>query len=57
MGETYMEGNALALLLSSVIGLVLMFAQLKLFSIDTKLRRIVELMEHQARQQPGSDKP
>jgi hypothetical protein len=46
-----MEGNTLALLLSSVIGLVLMFAQLKLFSIDSSLRRIVELLERQERQQ------
>lgn len=43
-----MEGNTLALLLLGVIGLVLMFAQLKLFSIDSSLRRIAELLEREA---------
>lgn len=43
-----MEGNTLVLLLFGVIGLVLMFAQLKLFSIDSSLRRIVELLEREA---------
>lgn len=39
------EGNGLALFLVGIIGLVLMFAQLKLFSIDASLKRIVELLE------------
>lgn len=46
-----MEGNTLAFLLFGFIGLVLMFAQLKLFSIDSSLKRIVELLERDARQQ------
>jgi hypothetical protein len=49
------EDNALALLLFGFIGLVLMFAQLKLFSIDSSLKRIVELLEREARQRTGNN--
>lgn len=47
-----MEANGLVLLLFAIIGLVLMFAQLKLFSIDESLKRIVELLEREARERP-----
>ena len=50
-----MEANGLVLFLFAVIGLVLMFAQLKLFSIDTRLKRVVELLEDEARAQRGGN--
>ena len=47
--------NGLVLLLAGVIGLILMFAQLRLFSIDASLKRIVELMERESRQKSNDD--
>ncbi len=47
--------NGLVLLLIGAVGLVLMFAQLKLFSIDASLKRMVELMERQSGRQSGND--
>jgi hypothetical protein len=49
------EANGLALLLIAAVGLVLMFAQLKLFSIDTSLKRIIELLEREARGRSGGN--
>jgi hypothetical protein len=46
--------NGLVLLLFGVIGLVLMFAQLKLFSIDASLKRLVELMERESQRKSDS---
>ncbi|MEP7009364.1 MAG: hypothetical protein ABJC13_03495 [Acidobacteriota bacterium] len=46
-----MEANGLVSLLIAVIGLVLMFAQLKLFSIDSSLKRIVDLLERGAKEE------
>jgi hypothetical protein len=43
--------NGMVLVLFGVIGLVLMFAQLKLFSIDASLKRMVELLERESRQE------
>ena len=46
--------NGLVLILIGIIGLVLMFAQLKLFSIDASLKRIIELMEQESQQSSSS---
>jgi hypothetical protein len=50
-----MGANGLVLFLFAIIGLVLMFAQLKLFSIDASLKRIVELLENEARVRRGEN--
>ena len=41
-----MQGNGeIVLILAGVVGLILLFAQAKLFSIDSNVRKIRELLE------------
>ena len=47
--------NGLVLFLIGVIGLVLMFAQLKLFSIDASLKRMVELLERESQRRSNDN--
>lgn len=44
-----MGNSDLVLILAGFISLVLLFAQLKMFSIDSNLRRIREIMEQEDR--------
>lgn len=46
--------NGLVLFLFGVVGLVLMFAQLKLFSIDASMKKIIEIMERESQHRSDS---
>jgi ribosomal protein L40E len=49
------EWNGVVLFLMALIGLVMLFAQLKLFSIDSTLKRILSELERQSHPLPTQE--